>query len=162
MKHLKSLSALAVALTFSQFSYSESVEFTGELNLVGFSGGTCNINVIPNANATSLNLDDFVQQLNVGSVETQCDYDYRVTVDGETSPFVGGDFALTHVDDNSLAVPYVVFVDGFGVGGFEGEFDLGYFIAGENRTMPVEIDTFDIAPYPGIYQGSLTFSVIVD
>lgn len=163
MKHLKSiLLTVAVAALGSQAASSQVV-FDGTIDLVGFSGGTCNISVDANTNASNLNLDNPEFGVEVGVVNTQCDYDHRIVVTAETNQF--GEFALTHSEDSFATVRYEVDVDGFLFGfsdpsGFENE--LPPLFPGESRQMPVRLNVFDFAPISGIYQGSVTFSLIVD
>jgi len=161
MKHLKSLFAVtAITVLSSQATQADSVEISQDLSLIGFSGGTCNITVNASANATSLDLDVPNFGIDVGTVNTQCDYPYRVSVtSSERSP--SGGYALGGQTPADF-VEYNVMVDGLMVDTLAPSYEVGAFPPGVNHQMPVAIDVPSMAPTPGVYQGAVTFSVIID
>ena len=169
MKHLKALSiATSAAALFSSIAIADPVELSSDLHLIGFSGGTCNINVNANANASNINLDNpSPTLLEVGTVDTQCDYEYRLEVSSNDrapipGPFGNGQYALMHYQDPNVWVEYEMLVDGIFVDPGPDSFLLGLFAPGENVQLPISVNTPFGAPIPGIYQGTVSFSLIID
>lgn len=160
MKHLKILSALTVAGFLSSSAFAEPVVIESELKLIGFSGGSCTVNVNANANATSLDLDNINFDVNVGEVAVSCDYPHRIVASYDVDNSFG-DIVLTS-QDGVDQLPISVRVDGSYINNLTGEYDLGSTPPGLDSVMPIMIDTPVLAAAPGIYQGSVTFSVIVD
>lgn len=161
MKHLKYLSALTVAGFLSSSAFAEPTVLESQLKLIGFAGGSCTVSVNANANATSLDLDNPIANfVDVATVNTACDYDYRLTVTADTDE--AGLFALKHHEVEDVYTYYALSVKGVERSSDFDPNEIGLFTAGENRQIPVQVKTFGSAPEPGIYQGSVTFSLIVD
>ncbi|WP_054113263.1 hypothetical protein [Marinagarivorans algicola] len=161
MKHLKYLSVLTVVGFLSSSAFAEPAVLESQLKLIGFAGGSCTVNVNATANATSLDLNNpNLNLVDVATVNTACDYDYRLTVTADTDE--GGLFALKHHELEDVYTHYALSVDGIKRASDIDPSEIGLFPAGENRQMSVQVETFGSAPSPGIYQGSVTFSLIVD
>lgn len=160
MKYLKYLSALTAVIFLSTSVFAAPAVFESQLKLTGFSGGQCNINVAANANASNLNLDIPQFNINVGTVNTACDHNHRIVASLDTSDSNGA-LLLTH-QNGFETVPLFVRVDGQ----IAGDPTTGEIIVAENfignSSNPIFVDVDFLAPVPGIYQGTVTFSVIVD
>lgn len=161
MKHFKILSSIAAATLLSANTFAEPVVLDAELKLVGFSGGKCSISVAASANASNLDLDAPAgTNVSVGTLNSNCDYDHRIVASYGSSTAAEGYPVLTH-SDGVTTVPIDINVDGFALDTALSEQSLSAGIAGMSSSLPIDVATYP-APVPGIYQGAVTFSLIID